>query len=94
MPPEVQRRDALPSGESKELTIEAYNWGFRYAPVTFRRGDRVKITLRSAEGIHGLVFPHLGLDTPGLSLRVKKRSLNLWPATHPVSVSAAAFPVE
>ena len=52
----VQDGEPVSTGESKKLNMKAYNWGFRYAPVEIRRGDQVKITVESTEGIHGLNF--------------------------------------
>ncbi len=59
----VKDGEPASSGESIELSMKAYNWGFRYAPIEIRRGDRVKIAVESTEGIHGLSFPQMRIHT-------------------------------
>ncbi len=50
-------REAELTGDIKELTIEAYNWGFNKSPVTLRKGDKVRIAVKSTQGRHGIAIP-------------------------------------
>ncbi|HEC61913.1 MAG TPA: hypothetical protein ENI27_06620 [bacterium] len=61
--PMVQDRDPASRGKSKEISMKAYNWGFSFSPIEIRSEDRVKITVESTEGIHGLFFPQMGINT-------------------------------
>ncbi len=51
------------SGPTKELLIEMYNWGFDVPTITIRKGERVRLTVKSRQGTHGLTIPALGVAT-------------------------------
>jgi len=51
------------TGTTKELHIEAYNFGFKVLnDVQINKGDTVKIILTSKEGIHGLSLPEFNVE--------------------------------
>ena len=45
------------TGATKEITIEAFNWGFTQTPVQINKGDLVRIKLTSTSGTHGFAMP-------------------------------------
>lgn len=51
------------SGEIKELTVEAYRWGFHTSPLVVRKGNVVRITVKSTDGTHGIVIPAFKVAT-------------------------------
>ncbi len=51
------------TGETKEVTIEAYNWGFRKSPVTIRKGDKVRLAVKTSEGKHGVAIPAFNVES-------------------------------
>ncbi len=53
----MEERKVELTGEMKELTIEAYNWGYRKSPVTLRKGGKVRIAVKSTQGTHGVAIP-------------------------------------
>ncbi len=59
----VEEKEVVQTGEVKEFTIEAYNWGFRKSPVKIRVGDKVRIRVKSTQGTHGIVFPDYKVST-------------------------------
>jgi thiol-disulfide isomerase/thioredoxin/plastocyanin len=59
----IEERKVELTGETKELTIEAYSWGFRKSPVTLRKGDKVRIVVKSTKGTHGLAIPAFNVSS-------------------------------
>ena len=53
------------SGEVKEFTIKATNFAFEPAEIKVKKGDKVKITLENAEGMHGLAISDFNVDIQG-----------------------------
>ena len=45
------------TGDVKDISITAFNWGFEMTPVTINKGDRVKLIVQSREGTHGFSLP-------------------------------------
>ncbi len=54
---------AAPDPVLKELRITSYEFGFDIEPVTIKKGDRVRLTLTSRDGTHGIAMPELGVAT-------------------------------
>ncbi len=57
---------ASPIDTVKDITIEAFNFGFTQSDVTINKGDIVRITFRSTEGMHGISIPDLDIDSGAL----------------------------
>lgn len=51
------------TGNTVELNIDAYNWGFTQEPVSIKKGDTVRLTLSSSSGRHGIAIPKFGVAT-------------------------------
>lgn len=65
----VQEKDSgeATEGEVKEVRMEMYNHGFRIAGDDLTDGDRVRMTVTSTSGSHGVSIPSLGVQTSPLS---------------------------
>ena len=55
------------AGPVKEISIDAYNWGFTESPINIKKGDRVRLRLTSSSGTHGIAIPGLGVATGAVS---------------------------
>ncbi|MBR9699385.1 hypothetical protein GOV09_02930 [Candidatus Woesearchaeota archaeon] len=58
---------AQTTGEVKEMSIDAWSWGFTPEPVTINKGDRVRLKVTSSQGTHGVTIPALGVSTGPVS---------------------------
>ncbi len=47
----------------KEINIEAFNWGFDIDNVAIKKGDKVKLRIKSREGTHGFRMPGFSIST-------------------------------
>jgi len=56
-----------PTGETKEITIDSYKWGFTQSPVNINKGDKVRVRVTSSSGIHGIAIPDFGVATSRIS---------------------------
>lgn len=45
----------------KELVITSFNYGFTQQPVEIKKGDKVKLIVKSTSGVHGVEIPELGV---------------------------------
>lgn len=62
------------TGEIKEFEITASNWDWTPAQIEVNKGDRVKLKLKSIEGIHGFALYDFGIDeklVPGNEVEVE-----------------------
>ena len=55
------------SGEVKEISIDAFSWGFTQSPADIKKGDRVRVTVTSSSGTHGVAIPDMGVATGRIS---------------------------
>lgn len=53
--------------DSKEIIITAKNFEFDTKEIYIKKGDKIKLTLKSDEGIHGLSIKDLDIDVKGNS---------------------------
>jgi cytochrome c oxidase subunit 2 len=53
---------ATPPGKLVEITVTAKNWDFTPGVITVKKGDTVRLTLRSIEGTHGFSLPAFGIN--------------------------------
>ena len=49
-------------GELKEFTMTAKQFEFNPSVITVNKGDRVKVTITSADVTHGFVLPDFGIN--------------------------------
>lgn len=54
---------SAPASQTKEVTIDMFDWDFTQSDVTINKGDTVRIRVTSSQGTHGIMFPGLGLST-------------------------------
>ncbi|MDF2924230.1 MAG: subunit of cytochrome oxidase [Paenibacillaceae bacterium] len=52
---------SIPPGNSQQLTITASNWKFDQAEYRVKKGQPVTLTLKNAEGVHGIEVQKLGI---------------------------------
>ncbi|NOZ81344.1 MAG: hypothetical protein GXP63_06765 [DPANN group archaeon] len=65
-------QQAQQTGPVKEVSIDAFNWGFNASQVSLKKGDRVRLTVTSSSGTHGVYFPSLGVSVSPVSPGQKK----------------------
>lgn len=53
---------SAPSGETKEITVDAKSFQFTPSDIQLHAGDTVKLTLQNSEGVHGLEIPDLNVN--------------------------------
>jgi Heme/copper-type cytochrome/quinol oxidases, subunit 2 len=53
---------SAPSGETKEITVDAKNFQFTPSDIQLHAGDTVKLTLQNSDGVHGLEIPDLNVN--------------------------------
>lgn len=58
----LQLPGKLPAQASNDVTITARNFSFSPAVVRLKRGQPVVFHLRSAQGVHGLNAPEVGIN--------------------------------
>lgn len=46
----------------KEFKINAFKYNYDPNVITVKKGDRVKITINNADGLHGITIPDLSLN--------------------------------
>lgn len=51
-----------PTGETKEITVDAKNFQFTPSDIQLHPGDTVKLTLHNSQGVHGLAIPGLNVN--------------------------------
>ncbi len=56
----------------KEITMEMSNWKISMAPVTVKKGDTIKLTIKVAEGRHGFDMPAFDVKTGELGAGEEK----------------------
>ncbi|MBI3032502.1 cupredoxin domain-containing protein [Candidatus Woesearchaeota archaeon] len=54
--------DSASKSQVKELTVQAYNWGFTVDPVKIKKGDTVKLKLVGVSGTHGFALPEFDVN--------------------------------
>ena len=50
------------TGVTKEITVDATNYKFEPATIEANKGDKVKLTLKNKEGIHGIKIADFDVD--------------------------------
>lgn len=61
--PDSGTEDAVePTGEVKEFTVEAYQFGFEPSVIEVNQGDTVKLSAYTRDVPHGLAIPEYGVD--------------------------------
>jgi heme/copper-type cytochrome/quinol oxidase subunit 2 len=63
-----------PAPVTRDVTLAAAQFAFDPPVLRVNRGDRVRLTLRATDVVHGFHLDHYGIDTrvePGLSRRVE-----------------------
>ncbi len=62
------------TGRLREITVEATNWAFSPSRIVVSKGDRVRLTLKTVEGNHGIIILPFGVSLaagPGESKSVE-----------------------
>jgi cytochrome c oxidase subunit II len=59
---------AVAAGDAQQLTINASNWKFDQAEYKVKKGQPVTVTLKNAEGVHGVELEKLGVKLEGKNL--------------------------
>lgn len=52
---------AAGGGAVQEVTINASNWKFDVTEIKAKVGDTIKLTLKNADGVHGIAIEDLGV---------------------------------
>ncbi len=60
-------KKAVSTGQTKEMNIEMFNFGFNQDPTLIKVGDHVILHVKSTEGNHGIMIPGLGLSTHAIA---------------------------
>lgn len=60
-PTEPATSPAAGGGATKEVTINATNWEFDQTEIRAKAGDTLKLTLKNAQGAHGIESDDLGI---------------------------------
>ena len=60
---EVETESGLPAGRQVEVTVEGSNYKFSPANIKAKKGDTVRLTFRSAGGIHDLTMDEFEVQT-------------------------------
>jgi len=55
---------ATTTGQLKQFTMTAKQFAFDPAQITVNKGDKVKITITSADVAHGFALPDFGINQP------------------------------
>lgn len=58
----VESESKVETGEVKEFSVEAFNWGFKPESIEVNQGDRVKITAKSTDVDHGFAIKEFGVN--------------------------------
>jgi cytochrome c oxidase subunit 2 len=67
-----------PSAAANDVTITAKNFSFSPAVVRLKKGEPVTFHLRSAQGVHGLNAPEVGINS--MVLTAKEQIVKATPA--------------
>ena len=65
----VQFSGKLPAQAANDVTITAKNFSFSPAVVRLKKGEPVVFHLRSAQGVHGLNAPEVGINSMVLTAK-------------------------
>lgn len=63
--PPANEEESEASGEVQEIQIEASNFTFDQEKYVVKAGQPVKISLKNAEGMHGIAIDELDVDIQG-----------------------------
>ena len=65
----LQLQGRLPAQAANDVTITAKNFSFSPAVVRLKKGEPVIFHLRSAQGVHGLNVPEVGINSMVLTAK-------------------------
>ncbi|MEB3104031.1 cupredoxin domain-containing protein [Ferviditalea candida] len=62
---DTAKPESAPSRGTKEITITATNFKFDQTEIHVKKGDKIKLTLKNENGVHGLAIPDFGVKIDG-----------------------------